>query len=78
MNSINDKMETHYDLNDLGHAEVGKHYESYKKSRGLQKAPTKVAISIRLDSDVIDAFRAKGKGWQTQINNILRDSVLGG
>lgn len=77
MNSTNDKMEAHYDLSDLGNAEVGKHYESYKKSRGRQKAPTKVVISIRLDSDVIDAFRAKGKGWQTQINNILRNSILG-
>ena len=42
----------------------------------MQKTLTKIAISIRLDNDVIDAFKAKGKGWQTQINNILRKSVL--
>lgn len=77
MNTTNDKMEVHYDLANFGDAEIGKHFESFKKARGLQKTSTKVAVSIRLDADVIDAFRAKGKGWQTQINSILRDSVLG-
>ena len=77
MKTTTDKMETHYDLDTLGHAKVGKHFKSYTKVRGLQKSSTKVAVSIRIDADVIEAFRAKGKGWQTQVNNILRKSVLG-
>jgi len=32
----------------------------------------KNAISIRLDSDVIDFFKAQGKGYQTRINAVLR------
>jgi uncharacterized protein (DUF4415 family) len=32
----------------------------------------KHAISIRLDEDVIDFFKAQGKGYQTRINAILR------
>lgn len=32
----------------------------------------KDAISIRLDRDVIDFFRADGKGYQTRINAVLR------
>lgn len=32
----------------------------------------KSAISIRLDSDVIDFFKAQGKGYQTRINAVLR------
>jgi uncharacterized protein (DUF4415 family) len=32
----------------------------------------KHAISIRLDSDVIDFFKAQGKGYQTRINAVLR------
>ena len=32
----------------------------------------KNAISIRLDSDVIDFFRSTGKGYQTRINAVLR------
>ncbi len=32
----------------------------------------KKAISIRLDEDVIDYFRAKGEGYQTRMNAVLR------
>jgi uncharacterized protein (DUF4415 family) len=34
--------------------------------------PLKVATSIRVDGDVIDWFRAQGKGWQTRMNAVLR------
>jgi uncharacterized protein (DUF4415 family) len=40
--------------------------------RGPQKAPTKVAVSIRLSRDVVDAFKAKGPGWQSRIDETLR------
>lgn len=32
----------------------------------------KVHASIRIDADVIDWFRAQGRGYQTRINAILR------
>jgi uncharacterized protein (DUF4415 family) len=32
----------------------------------------KSAISIRLDQDVVDFFKATGKGYQTRINAVLR------
>lgn len=44
--------------------------------RGPQKAPTKEAVSLRLDRDVLDHFRAVGSGWQTKINEVLRQSVI--
>ena len=34
--------------------------------------PAKMAMSIRVDSDVIEWFRSQGKGWQTRMNNVLR------
>jgi len=34
--------------------------------------PLKKHIGLRLDEDVIAAFRATGKGWQTRINLALR------
>jgi uncharacterized protein (DUF4415 family) len=34
--------------------------------------PAKVATSIRVDGDVIDWFRAQGRGWQTRMNAIPR------
>jgi uncharacterized protein (DUF4415 family) len=33
----------------------------------------KVAISARLDADIVEAFRNMGSGWQTRMNKILRD-----
>lgn len=32
----------------------------------------KNALSIRLDQDVVDFFKATGKGYQTRINAVLR------
>jgi uncharacterized protein (DUF4415 family) len=43
--------------------------------RGPQKAPTKVAISIRLSQDVLDAFKAGGPGWQSRIDEALRAAI---
>ena len=40
--------------------------------RGLQKAPTKVAVSIRLSPEVVKHFKSKGPGWQSRIDDALR------
>jgi len=34
---------------------------------------TKVHTGLRLDSEVLDAFKAGGRGWQTRINEALKD-----
>jgi uncharacterized protein (DUF4415 family) len=39
--------------------------------RGAQKAPTKVAVTLRVDRDVIERFKAKGPGWQSRMNEAL-------
>ena len=44
---------------------------AYRARRGPQKKPTKVPVSIRLDPEVIDYFRATGEGWQSRINEAL-------
>ena len=46
-----------------------------KRGRGRQRAPTKVLTTIRLDADVLAFFRARGRGYQTQINDALREFV---
>lgn len=33
----------------------------------------KVFTGLRLDADIVAAFRARGKGWQTRINDALRE-----
>jgi uncharacterized protein (DUF4415 family) len=40
--------------------------------QSLPAAPRKEAISLRLDADVLDWFRARGPGYQTRINAVLR------
>jgi uncharacterized protein (DUF4415 family) len=45
---------------------------SIRKGRGPNKAPTKKLVSLRLSGEVIDAYRAKGPGWQSRIDADLR------
>ena len=40
--------------------------------KGLQLPAKKRQITLRIDADVLDWFRAGGNGYQTQINAILR------
>ncbi len=49
-----------------------------RRGRGPQQAPRKVSTTIRLDADVIAFFRARGPGFQTQINDELRKVVKRG
>jgi len=32
-------------------------------------------VSLRLDSDVVDFFKAQGPGYQTRMNDVLRAYV---
>lgn len=43
------------------------------RQRGPQRSPTKVSTTIRLSSDVLQAFRATGDGWQTRVDAALKD-----
>jgi uncharacterized protein (DUF4415 family) len=40
--------------------------------RGLKQSPTKVQLTIRVDRDVLEWYRKKGRGYQTRINKLLR------
>ena len=51
--------------------------ERWRRTRGKQKAPTKEPISIRLDGDILAYYRATGKGWQSRINETLREYITG-
>lgn len=45
-----------------------------KKRRGRPNAgETKISTTIRFDADILAAFKAKGDGWQTRMNDALRD-----
>ena len=38
-------------------------------------AKPKVSTTIRLSQDVLDHFKAGGRGWQTRINDALREWI---
>jgi uncharacterized protein (DUF4415 family) len=45
-----------------------------RRGRPPLDAPKRL-VSLRLDQDVIDRFRATGRGWQSRINAVLRDHL---
>jgi uncharacterized protein (DUF4415 family) len=38
----------------------------------VKRADPKAQVTIRLDREVLDWFKSKGKGYQTRINAVLR------
>lgn len=62
-------------LSDPDNLPLNDHELSLFKRRGGRPPgyATKVSTTVRFDADVISAFRASGKGWQTRMNDVLRD-----
>jgi uncharacterized protein (DUF4415 family) len=54
------------EVRDWSRAVVGKIYRPIKKS-----------LTIRLDADVLAWLKAEGSGYQTRINNLLREAMEG-
>ncbi|MBU4224238.1 MAG: BrnA antitoxin family protein [Chloroflexi bacterium] len=44
--------------------------------RGLKVKPTKSQLTLRVDRDVVAWFKSQGRGYQTQINALLRAYML--
>ena len=47
--------------------------QALRRTRGKNKNPTKEQVAIRIDPDVLAAFRADGPGWQTRMNSALKE-----
>ena len=43
------------------------------RQRGPKNKPLKVPTTIRFDADVLAALKASGKGWQTRVNDAVKD-----
>jgi uncharacterized protein (DUF4415 family) len=47
-----------------------------RRGRGRpQKPDKKISQTLRLDPDVLEAYRHEGSGWQTRINEVLREHM---
>ena len=50
--------------------------ELFRRGRGRPpNASKKVSTTVRLDPDILEAFQQQGKGWQTRINDVLREHM---
>ncbi|QQM29309.1 BrnA antitoxin family protein [Martelella lutilitoris] len=52
--------------------------DTEKPATKLGRPPTgnaKALVSLRLDADVVEAYKATGKGWRSRINDDLRKSL---
>ena len=65
-----------YDPNDAAATSAYWQQASVKRGRGRPvvavKRPT---LNMRIDPDVLEAFKATGPGWQTRINDALKSWV---
>ncbi len=68
-----------YDPNDAAAVSAYWQKASIKRSRGRPTVAVKrPTLNMRVDPDVLDAFKATGQGWQTRINAALRGAVARG
>jgi uncharacterized protein (DUF4415 family) len=68
-----------YDPNDT--AAVSAYWKAATITRGRGRPPVPVkrpTLNMRVDADVLAAFKATGAGWQTRVNAVLRDAVAHG
>ena len=52
-----------------------------KPLRRMERPPVerpKVPVTVRVDADVLEAIKETGPGWQTRVNDLLRDGVRRG
>ena len=62
------------DAPDLSTPEWRERLGAAKVRRGRKPSPTpKISTTIRFDPDVLAAFRAQGRGWQSRVNAALRE-----
>lgn len=59
----------------LGEDLAGQMLKRRPGRRGPQRAPVKRQVTLRLDPEVLDFFKATGTGWQTRINEALRRAM---
>ena len=58
---------------EIDYAEIPEADESFWQRVELQMPQPKKGIYIRLDTDIIDWLKSKGKGYQTRMNAMLRE-----
>jgi uncharacterized protein (DUF4415 family) len=68
-----------YDPNDEAAVQAFWAKATITRGRGRPRIAVKrPTLNMRVDAEVLEAFKATGPGWQTRINSLLRDAVKSG
>lgn len=54
---------------------TGNELQQFKRGRGRPAGSSKEQVTLRLDAEVLETFRSAGSGWQTRINDVLKEWV---
>jgi len=74
-----DKRSEPYNPNDSSAVAAYWNSAAIRRGRGRPAVAVKrPTLNMRVDAEVLDAFKATGPGWQTRINALLRDAVKHG
>ncbi|WP_386689868.1 BrnA antitoxin family protein [Lonepinella sp. MS14437] len=77
LENINNTLDEAPELDDAYFVQADLYQGDKLIRRGRPRsAQTKVAVSIRLDKEIVDHLKNSGSGWQTRVNRILRNSLL--
>lgn len=50
--------------------------QQFRRTRGRpQGSGKKEQVTLRIDTEILEQFKATGNGWQTRINDALRDWI---
>ncbi len=58
----------------FAHAEIRDSDKVIRPGRPRSASP-KQSVTLRLDQEVVAAFRQTGRGWQSRINETLREAI---
>ena len=57
---------------DIDYSDIPELSESFLKKANLEMPKTKTAISLRLDTDILEWFKSQGEKYQTKMNAVLK------
>ncbi len=60
------------DDSEIDYSDIPELDEKFFQNAEIRMPEPKEAVSLRIDKDVLEWFKEKGKGYQTRINAVLR------
>ena len=72
---VNAMTDDQIDLSDIPEITPEMWAKGVTKNGGIPISSNKERLDMRVDADVLEWFKAQGRGYQTRINEVLREYV---